>query len=155
MSLVCVACGAENLRSSSSNDVNAICHNCGNSLITAKENLTCLTPPNENNINKDLTIQEFIIRAIQFCVCYLVASGMSFMSVAFCVRDGGHDTGNIVAIMLLFGIPVVGNIAFFFAFWLFRKSAFNLRCFYSMLVGTGLTWIFAIIAGGIRQLFNI
>lgn len=155
MSLVCVACGAQNLENSSSNDVSAICHNCGNSLITAKQSPTCFTPTNENNVKKDLTIQGLIIRAIQFCVCYLVASGMSFMSVAFCVRDGEHDSGNIVAIMLLFGIPLAGNVAFFFAFWLFRKSSFNLRCFYSMLVGTGLTWIFAIIAGGIRQLFNI
>jgi len=155
MSLVCVACGAENLGNSSSTDVSAICRYCGNSLITAKESPVCLTPPNANNVNKDLTIQELIIRAVQFCVCYLAASGMSFMSVVFCVRDGGHDSGNIVAIMLLFGIPVIGNVTFAFAFWLFKKSAFNLRCFYSMLVGTGLTWIIAIIAGGIRQLFNI
>lgn len=129
--------------------MSGICHNCGTPLITAKKSPT---PPKEPTVKKDLTIQEIIIRAIQLCVCYIVSVTVSFASLAFCVRDGGHDAGNIIAIALLFVVPIVSNLAFFFAFWLFRKSAFNLRCFYSMLTGTGITWLFAMVVGGIRSL---
>jgi hypothetical protein len=62
--------------------------------------------------DQDLTVQEFIIRSIQFCVCYLVAIGISSVGlIGFCVRDGGRE--NIVGAILLFTAPFVSSIVFF------------------------------------------
>lgn len=94
---------------------------------------------------EDVPTSEFIIRTVQLLVCYFASVVASAGSIAFIIPDGGK--GHPALILFLFGEMFVSSLAYFAGFWLLRKVKFNLRCFFSLFIGTGITWVSGMLIG--------